>query len=176
MSITPKLNKVNARDDEDAQRGVIGVLLGNPDVEEERIRYPVGEAFVYAVDRCILITKLNFKILADLIIQREWGVLRESVGGPVAIGVMAYKYAQKGLWDFLNFFAIINVIIAVMNLIPFPIFDGGHIALATYESVTRRSVPPKVLLAIYQVSLFFILALAVLVTANDVWQNGWRLF
>ncbi|GAB4312097.1 MAG: RIP metalloprotease RseP [Candidatus Sumerlaeia bacterium] len=159
------------RDVRDTSKGVIGIVQGTPAESVERERYPLGEAFKRSIETCWHITRMNFAIVWRLISRGELQVLQENVGGPVAIGVMAYKYAQRGLLDFLQFFAAINVIIAAMNLIPFPIFDGGHIALATIESATRRPVPPRVLLTVYQVSLFIIILVAILVTLNDFWQQ-----
>lgn len=169
--ITTTVTPTKDIQEKSGSRGVIGIVQGNPKEITELERYPLDESFTIALNACWRITKLNFEILGRLVWRMEWKVIRENVGGPVAIGVMAYKYAQKGLIDFLQFFAAINVIIAVMNLIPFPIFDGGHIALATYESVARRPVPPRVLLAVYQASLAIIVVFAIIVTMNDVWQQ-----
>jgi regulator of sigma E protease len=54
------------------------------------------------------------------------------------------------------------------------VLDGGHILFATIEAIIRRPLPAKVMVAIYNVFTFLIIALALVITFNDVILNSWR--
>jgi len=96
------------------------------------------------------------------------------LGGPLSIGVLTYKKAQEGGQRYFMWFALINIVLAVMNLLPIPLLDGGHIMFAFWESLTRRPFPARPLLIIYQASFYFIMCLAVFLLGNDLVQNAWR--
>src|SRR5262249_53268510 len=72
-----------------------------------------------------------------------WKLIRGSIpadqiGGPILIVQAAGEHAQKGLEDLLHFMAMISVNLAVLNLLPIPILDGGHLFFFLIEGVLRR--------------------------------------
>ncbi|EDM27084.1 hypothetical zinc metalloprotease [Lentisphaera araneosa HTCC2155] len=87
----------------------------------------------------------------------------------VGISSGMYKTVkQAGLIEGLSFVLMINVALAIFNLLPFPVLDGGHIVIALIEMLTRRKVPAAVLQPIYVVFMLLLMTFALYATFNDV--------
>ncbi len=90
-----------------------------------------------------------------------------SLTGPIGIAQMAATYARRGLDMLMQFTAFIGVTLAVMNILPLPVLDGGHIAMALYEGLMRRPLSMKAQLAFQRVGLALIGTLFVFVILAD---------
>jgi regulator of sigma E protease len=159
-------------DPEKPNRGQIGIVFSQP--MTDWVQLAPHKALGYAVVRAWDVTAGYFVALAD-ILQSNFQTVRENVGGPVAISRVSYDAAKKGWKWFFEFFAMFNIILAVTNLLPLPVLDGGHVLFATIEAIARRPLPAWLLARIYQVFIFLIIALAVAVTFNDIIMNSWVL-
>jgi regulator of sigma E protease len=91
-----------------------------------------------------------------------------SVGGPVMIIKATAQGASKGLRVFLLFLAIISINLAVLNLIPLPILDGGQIMMHGIEALIGRSLPDKARLAINLASWGLVMLLFIYITIKDI--------
>lgn len=98
--------------------------------------------------------------------QRQVG--SEAIGGPIRIAQMANQQAQEGLLSLLYFIAIISVNLAVINLLPIPVLDGGHLLFFAIEAVQGKPVSVRTREAAQQVGLFLLLLLMVFVFYNDI--------
>lgn len=152
-------------------RGQIGVVWATPLTEwrQEAFLPAVAHAFTRTGDRIVA----YLQALKELT-TKSFQSVRENVGGPIMIGVMVTKAAERGLVWFFELFALFNIILAVTNLLPIPILDGGHIVFATIESIIRRPLPGRMVLGVHNVFLVLLIGLAVLITFNDVIMNAWR--
>lgn len=92
----------------------------------------------------------------------------KGAGGPVMILSESVKLARKGLIFLLGFLAIISINLAVINLIPIPIFDGGQLLFITIESIIGRELPLRIKELIHMASVFLILGLIIYLTFNDI--------
>ncbi|ADK84119.1 membrane-associated zinc metalloprotease [Desulfarculus baarsii DSM 2075] len=92
----------------------------------------------------------------------------ESVGGPIFIAQVAGEAARHGLNALLGLAALISVNLAILNLLPIPALDGGHLLVFLFEAVTRRPVSTRVRERIQQAGVFCLLLLTVLVLYNDI--------
>jgi regulator of sigma E protease len=92
----------------------------------------------------------------------------KELGGPIVIGQLSGRMARAGLIPFLNFMAFISINLAVFNLLPIPVLDGGHLVFLVLEGVRGRPVPASWRLRLTQVGMFLLMALVVLVVYNDV--------
>jgi regulator of sigma E protease len=81
---------------------------------------------------------------------------------------MAGEYARSGLANLFGFTAFISVNLAVLNLLPFPVLDGGHIAIIVIESAIRRKLSLKARMAMQQAGTIILLLLMFYVTFNDI--------
>jgi regulator of sigma E protease len=94
--------------------------------------------------------------------------VRQSVGGPIQIAKMSKQSADAGLSSLLRFTALLSVMLAIMNILPFPALDGGHVVFILIESVIRREVPVKVKMAVQQAGVLLLLCFMVFVFYNDL--------
>lgn len=157
----------------DPSVGEIGIILGNN--EKELIKKPLFEAFVGSVSSSVDYLKLIIKTTVEVFGTMNISIIRENVGGPIAIGIMSYKIAQRELTDYFFFLVIFNLMLFIMNLLPIPVMDGGHIFFTIIESITKKPIPPKLLMRINFVFVFLLISLAILVTFNDIITNIWRI-
>ncbi len=91
----------------------------------------------------------------------------KNIGGPVLIFQEASKRAKKGIGDFIFFFALISINLGIINLLPIPILDGGHILFNLIEIVIRRKISPKFQEIAQTVGLVILLLIMVFAFYND---------
>ncbi|MBO7543225.1 site-2 protease family protein [bacterium] len=91
-----------------------------------------------------------------------------NLSGPVGIARMTGAAAQRGFDVLLNFVLLITVNLGVLNLLPLPVLDGGHVVLLIAEGIRRKPLPEKFLLWYQRIGLMLLLALFALVMLNDV--------
>ncbi len=94
--------------------------------------------------------------------------LRRAIGGPVTILRMMGKEARSGWRELLNMVIMLNVMLAILNLLPIPVVDGGEITMAIAEGIRRRPLKVRTIMFLKQAGFIFILLLMVLATANDI--------
>jgi len=90
------------------------------------------------------------------------------MGGPGAIAAMAGSSADQGIAELLIFMTIISANLAVINFLPIPVLDGGHMVFLLAEAIRRKPVSERVLIPVTYAGLFFILGLFIFVTTMDV--------
>ncbi len=90
------------------------------------------------------------------------------IGGPVMIAQLAGESAHGGFMSLLGFTAFISVNLGVLNLLPFPLFDGGNIVILLVESLFRRKLSEKARMAFQQAGTLLLLLLMVYITINDI--------
>ncbi len=111
---------------------------------------------------------------SSLFIKSMWQVVRgevafsKSVGGPVKIAKLAGRSAEMGILNFLIFMSLLSISLAIINILPFPALDGGHLVLLIYEGIFRKPVPHKAQQIIQQVGMFILLAFMAFVLFNDI--------
>jgi regulator of sigma E protease len=111
---------------------------------------------------------LIFRLLKALTTPREAKAAAGAVGGPVAILSMFWLYVQGSLIMALWFTCLLNVNLAVLNLLPIPVLDGGHILLALWELVTRRPASHRVVSLIWNASAIVLIGLFAVLTWRDI--------
>ncbi|MDP2207758.1 MAG: RIP metalloprotease RseP [Bacteroidota bacterium] len=92
----------------------------------------------------------------------------QSFGGPIKIAQMATQSAEMGWISFLAFMALLSMSLAIINIVPFPALDGGHIVFLVIEAVIRREVPVKAKMIIQQAGFFILLAFMAFVIYTDI--------
>jgi len=100
------------------------------------------------------------------LVQRK--VPADTIGGPIRIAQMAHKEAQQGLLNLFYFIAIISVNLAVINLVPIPVLDGGHLLFFVIEAIQGKPVSIRVREAAQQVGIILLVMLMVFVFYNDI--------
>ncbi len=92
----------------------------------------------------------------------------QSVGGPIKIAQMATQSAEMGLLTYLAFIALLSVSLAVLNIIPFPALDGGHLLFLVYEGLFKREIPVRVKMGLQRAGFVLLLAFMAFVVYNDI--------
>ena len=98
----------------------------------------------------------------------ERAAVAKNVGGPVAIVVGLYHTVRGGMMDALGFLRMICVNLAILNLLPFPVLDGGHVMFAFYEVCTRRKPHPKVVSVLVNAFAVLLIGLMALLFYRDI--------
>lgn len=115
-----------------------------------------------------------FRALKGLVTPKEMKATGKALGGPVMIAEGIYNSVRRDIWDGLGFLRFLNVNLAVINLLPIPVLDGGLIMFALIALVFRRRVPDKIVNAL---SMFFmallLIAMAILIFRDSV--RSWRI-
>jgi len=147
---------------EDIERIMIGIGIGNKTFTRD---LNVFEAFTESVDRTYSITKLTILSVVKLV-QGTLSV--KTLGGPIMIAEMAGQNAKAGLASLVGFIALISINLAILNLLPIPVLDGGHILFFFFELMLRRPVSLRVREIAQQAGMFILLVLMIYVIYNDI--------
>ena len=147
--------------------GLIGVQLGDaftgPVVYET---YGFFQSFYYGGQDVIKVTDATFK-MADNVIRGKIA-FGKAFGGPVKIAQYAVKYADDGILSFLYFLSMLSLSLAIINILPFPVLDGGHLVMIIIEGITKREIPIKVKIAIQNAGFVILLLLMAFIIYNDI--------
>lgn len=143
-------------------------------VQPSRRGLGLFEAVYQANAFCFKLTGDILLGLRDMILGRVEG----EVAGPVGIAVMAGDAARQGFWTFISFLAVININLGIMNLLPIPALDGGHIFMLLIsklsEAMLGKALPQKFQRAANIVGFALLLALIAYISFKDVlrlWTN-----
>lgn len=130
-------------------------------IEKGKPGLAVGKAFTQTWDY-IKITLLAFykMITGD--------VSPKNIGGPILIAQMAGQQAQEGVGNFLHFLAVLSINLGVLNLLPVPVLDGGHLLFFLVEAVIRKPVSVRVREMAQQVGICLLALLMVYAFYNDI--------
>lgn len=138
-----------------------------PKIPEEMrgvLRYGPVDAVIVALEQTWEMSVLTLRMLGKMIIGE---VSFRNLSGPVTIADYAGKTASHSLVSFLNFLAVVSVSLGVLNLLPIPILDGGHLLLYGIEGVRGRAVSEKSQMRMQQVGLALLLLLMSVALYND---------
>jgi regulator of sigma E protease len=94
----------------------------------------------------------------------------KNLGGPVLIANAAFHIAGYDIWEFVFFLGLISVNLAVVNFLPIPVLDGGHMVFLVYEKLRGRPASETVRVVATYAGLAVILSLFLVVTWNDIWR------
>jgi regulator of sigma E protease len=147
--------------------GKIGIAIN--DIFEGKSEYKTFgffESFYVATTDLINLTKVTFSVGSKVISgQVEFG---KAFGGPVRIAQLAAKSADVGIESFLFFLAVLSLSLALINIMPFPVLDGGHLLMIIIETIARREIPVKVKIAINNTGFVLLLLLMAFIIYNDI--------
>jgi len=109
-------------------------------------------------------TAFTLIYLAEKIGKRE----KPDIAGPIGIASIAAKAAQAGMQDFIYLIALLSVGVAIFNLFPIPLLDGGHLVFYLWEGITKRPVKFRAMQIANTVGLSLLIAIFVFATYNDI--------
>jgi len=164
FTVTPKASEHNGR-----SIGLIGIAPNRPDAAYDRlqvkVKYPPLEALGKAVERTYNMTTLTLQMLVKLVVGEA---SLDNISGPLSIAQFAGQSASVGLDHYINFLALISLSLAVLNLMPIPMLDGGHLVYFAVEAITGRPVSERVQIWGQQLGILLLGALMFLAFYNDI--------
>ena len=147
---------------EDVQRYIIGITAAGETYSKDMNLF---QAFSESLIQTYKVTELMVVIIVKLI---SGDISTDTIGGPIMIAQMAGDSAKAGIGSLISFIALISVNLAIINLLPIPVLDGGHLLFFSIEAIKGRPVSTKVREIAQQVGLFFLILLMILVFYNDI--------
>ena len=92
----------------------------------------------------------------------------QAFGGPVKIAQIATESADAGVIPYLGFLAMLSLSLAILNILPFPVLDGGHFVIILIEGIMRREIPIKIKIAVQNAGFILLLMLMAFIIYNDI--------
>lgn len=165
VTATPEPTEVEDALGNKIRIGVIGVVNNEALGQPRRIEYGPIEALGAGVEETWSIILRTGSFLKRLVLGRED---RCQLGGPVKIADMAGKAAGLGFVWLIQLVALLSAGIGILNLLPIPPLDGGHLLFYAMEAVLRRPVPEQVMEVVYRAGMLMVLVFMGFVFWNDL--------
>lgn len=162
LAVRPELQEVATPSGEKRKEPKIGIVPG-PETTVQRL--DPARALVRGAERTWSLMALTAKVVVKLVTRV---VPARTLGGPILIAQIAGDQARQGVLDFVIFLGFLSVNLGILNLLPIPILDGGHILFYSIEGLRRKPLSPQAREIAQQIGLAIILMLVVLVFYNDI--------
>jgi regulator of sigma E protease len=137
--------------------------------ELEKANLTIGEAFTFALHETAAVIGMTALAIYKLFAHE---ISADTIGGPLMLFQVAARAAQLGVFEYLKMLAMISVNLGLFNLLPIPIFDGGHLLFCAVEAVKRRPLSLRAREAASIVGLVLLIALIILALRNDLLRLG----
>jgi regulator of sigma E protease len=129
------------------------------------VRYPVGKAFVQALRKTRDTSLFSLKMLGKMVTgQVSW----KNISGPITIADYAGQSARFGWVPYISFLALISISLGVLNLLPIPLLDGGHLMYYMVEMVKGSPVSERTMEIGQQIGIAILLTLMLFAFYNDI--------
>ena len=133
------------------------------DVQFERCSAPT--CLVWAGEQVGFISHATFAYVAGLFAGRE---SVDQVSGPIAISQIAGEMAKVSLWELVNLAALFSVSVGLMNLLPIPLLDGGHLLYFAYEGLRGKPLSERVQMVGIRIGIAMVAGLVIFTTSHDL--------
>ncbi|HDZ77158.1 MAG TPA: RIP metalloprotease RseP [Candidatus Omnitrophica bacterium] len=134
------------------------------------LKYGIKDAVVVGAREYLKFTAFYYRALGDMLTGKI--SLKKSATGLIGIYKITTNAASMGMGPLLNVLAIINLALAIFNLLPFPILDGGHLLLIGIEKIRGKPISIKIEDALNKLGITLLIFLLVFVTINDFVRFG----
>jgi len=162
LKVEPEVKRVKTLFGEEKDQKVIGIISAQ---KFTSVEIGLWDAAKDSFQKTWEIIYLTIYTLIKLI---ERVLPLSSIGGPLMIGQMTGQIAQENWGYLLPFMAIISINLAILNLLPFPVLDGGMILIFLFEAIIRRPLSIKAREIIQKIGIGFLIFVMILVTWNDL--------
>ena len=168
VRLTPRLSPMKNHLGQKENRFLIGIGPQQfiPPAEDLVIKRlgPI-KAAVESLERTYFVCSLTANAVVKMI---KGAIPKDNLGGPIMIAKLAGEQAEQGIGKLALFIAIISINLAIINVLPIPVLDGGHLLFFSIEMIIRRPVNIKVREIAQQAGIFLLIMLMILVFYNDI--------
>ncbi|MCP4649316.1 MAG: RIP metalloprotease RseP [PVC group bacterium] len=163
VMITPKVIEEKNLFGEDIKIGVIGIRQSS---EVTLVRFGVGESVIKGAQQVWMVTHVTYKMLSKVFTGQM--SMRKSIAGPIGIFKITGDAAKTGFSSLLQIMALLSVSLAIINLFPIPVLDGGHLVFMFIEKIKGKPVSIKTQEVATRIGFALLLALMVFTVYNDL--------
>jgi len=157
--VAPKIEKVG-----EVSVGRIGAFIGTAPARVT-VRYGMLDGIERALNRTWEVSALSLRVMGQILVG---DASLKNLSGPLTIADYAGKSASMGMTPFLVFLALISISLGVLNLLPFPVLDGGHLMYYLWESLTGKPVSELWMDRFQKVGFVVLLMMMSVALFNDV--------
>jgi regulator of sigma E protease len=148
--------------DEKSGKGLMGI---SPLSENVIRRFGLVEAVSMGSERNMELLGMTFSFVWDLVSGQS---SIKNLGGPIMIFQVTGEAAKAGLAQFLGFMAFLSLQLGVLNLLPIPVLDGGHLVFLSAEGIMRRPLELRTREMAQRVGFFLLISLILVISYNDI--------
>jgi regulator of sigma E protease len=159
--------RIRATPEQRGDRGLLGVYVSEP---TKMVNPTALEAIQMSLEKNVEFGGLIFRTLGGLFVGET---SPRQLMGPVAIAQLSGESAEAGLIALFTLMASISLNLGLLNLLPIPVLDGGHIAIMIIEGVARRDFSMQVKEKMLLAGFVLLMALMVTVIYNDLTRISW---
>jgi regulator of sigma E protease len=168
MSVVYKRgNKLDSTKFKTGKDGLLGVYLASDyrgNIKD--VNYGLVESASYGFTNSVDMINMIFSSISQIFKGNVDA--KQALGGPIMIAKSSAQTAEMGWDSFLKFVAALSLSLALMNILPFPALDGGHLIIVIIEGLIRKELPIKVKMVIQQIGVVILLLLMVLIFYMDL--------
>jgi len=132
----------------------------------DTVNYSLFGAFPQGLRDIVNVTSLSFQQIWQMATGKI--AFRKNIGGPIKIAQLATQTAERGVVTYLGFLGLLSISLAILNVLPFPALDGGHLLFLVYEAIFRREIPIKIKLMLQRAGVALLLVFMTFVLINDI--------
>ncbi len=152
-------------DNQTADNQTQSYFIGVTSQTIEWVKVSAGQAVIIGADSLWWITIENLKALGQIVTGSRG---TDELGGPIKIAVTTKAFAENGVASLLFFIALLSINLGLINLLPIPMLDGGHLVFIFYEIIFKKPMSLVIKEKLMRLGFAFIMTLIIFVTINDV--------
>lgn len=165
LPLTPQRKEVTDGFGNKSEVGQIGIMTDDRSGKFRLVQYTPLQAVGEGVKECWSIVTSTVDYLSNVVTGR---MKADQLGGPIRVAQASGQMASIGFSALLQLAAVLSVSIGLLNLMPIPVLDGGHLFFYAIEAVRGRPLPPKAQEVAFRIGFALVLSLMVFTTWNDI--------
>jgi regulator of sigma E protease len=136
-----------------------------PNIYMSEVKYPFFKALAVSVAKTWQMSTLTLKMIGEMIIGQ---VSVDNLSGPITIATYAGYSASIGFTSFLYFLAVVSISLGILNLLPIPMLDGGHLMYYLVEIIRGRPLSDNIQIQMQRIGIAFLVLLMTVALYNDI--------
>ncbi|MEW5421031.1 RIP metalloprotease RseP [Amorphus sp. 3PC139-8] len=167
LTATPEFREVSDGFGNTHRIGVLGISRATDAASVETKTYSLPAAFLAGVGETWFIVERTASYVAGVVVGRESA---DQLGGPIRVAQVSSQVATLGITALINLAAVLSVSIGLINLLPIPMLDGGHLVFYGIEAARGRPLSERSQDIGFRIGLALVLMLMIFATFNDIRQ------